>query len=319
MRPPPIPSRPSRPSPAATGSARPPLHEAHFGLTEVGLYVVTVIAWSTSWIAMKAQIGVVEPEVSLLWRFLAAAAAMWGLAALRGERLRFPLALHLRFAGLGLLLFSLNFDLFYHGASRLPSGLLSVVFSLASVINLLMGRALFGHPVSARVAIGAGLGFLGVAAMFRPQLLGTDLTGDSAVGLALCVAGTVSFCAGNMLSSRIQLAGVSVLTASAWGMSWGCVFLAVGIGLAGLPLRFDPQPGYVLSLIWLALAASVAAFWAYLSLLGRIGAARAGYATVMFPVFALAISTVFEDYRWTFSAAVGLLLVLIGNLFVLRR
>ena len=74
-----------------------------------------------------------------------------------------------------------------------------------------------------------------------------------------------------------------------------------------------------MSLLWLSIVSSVAAFWAYLTLLGRIGAARAGYATVMFPVFALAISTVFEGYVWTLPALVGLALVLAGNLFVLRR
>ena len=86
-----------------------------------------------------------------------------------------------------------------------------------------------------------------------------------------------------------------------------------------LSAAFDPSPAYVISLLWLAVVSSVAAFWAYLTLLGRIGAARAGYATVMFPVFALAISTVFEGYRWTAPAVLGLALVLAGNLFVLRR
>jgi drug/metabolite transporter (DMT)-like permease len=293
--------------------------EGHFGLAEVGLYVITVFAWSTSWIAMKAQIGVVEPEVSLLWRFLISAACMWMLAAGRGERLRTTLAEQGKFALLGLFLFSTNFDLFYHGASRLPSGLLSVVFSLAAVGNLLLGRVLFGHAISIRVAIGALFGFLGVAAMFRPQLAGADLSGDGAIGLVLCIFGTLSFCSGNMMSSRLQLSGVPVLAASAWGMTWGCGLLGLFIVVRGLPVAFDPSPLYVGSLLWLALVASVAAFWAYLTLLGRIGAARAGYSTVMFPVFALAISTVLEGYVWTVSAAIGLALVLLGNLFVLRR
>jgi drug/metabolite transporter (DMT)-like permease len=309
---------PVAPEPAAAIRS-PRRGEGRFGPAEVGLYAVTVFAWSTSWIAMKAQIGVVEPEVSLLWRFLIAAASMWLLAAGRGERLRTTFAEQGKFALLGLFLFSTNFALFYHGASRLPSGLLSVVFSLAAVGNLLLGRVLFRQPISARVAFGALCGFLGVAAMFRPQLAGADLTGEAAVGLALCCLGTLSFCSGNMVSSRLQLAGVPVLAASAWGMTWGCGLLGLYIAVRGLPLVFDPAPLYVGSLLWLALVASVAAFWAYLTLLGRIGAARAGYATVMFPVFALAISTVLEGYVWTVSAAIGLGLVLVGNLFVLRR
>jgi drug/metabolite transporter (DMT)-like permease len=59
------------------------------------------------------------------------------------------------------------------------------------------------------------------------------------------------------------------------------------------------------------------AFGAYLTLLGRIGADRAAYATVLFPLVALAISTVVEDYAWTPIALAGVALVLTGNLLVL--
>jgi hypothetical protein len=55
-----------------------------------------------------------------------------------------------------------------------------------------------------------------------------------------------------------------------------------------------------------------------LTLLGRIGPARAGYATVMFPVFALLISTVLEGYQWTVYAVAGLVLVTMGNILVIR-
>ena len=59
-------------------------------------------------------------------------------------------------------------------------------------------------------------------------------------------------------------------------------------------------------------------FAAYLSLLGRIGASRAGYATVIFPVFALLISTIFESYVWSGLAFTGLALVIFGNVIMIR-
>ena len=55
-------------------------------------------------------------------------------------------------------------------------------------------------------------------------------------------------------------------------------------------------------------------FTAYLTLVGRIGPERAAYCTVLFPIVALAVSTVFEGYRWSPLAVIGLLLVLAGNL-----
>ena len=61
------------------------------------------------------------------------------------------------------------------------------------------------------------------------------------------------------------------------------------------------------------------AFACYLTLLRRIGAARAGYATVLFPIVALAISTLFEGYAWTALAVRGVALALLGNVVVLTR
>jgi len=75
---------------------------------------------------------------------------------------------------------------------------------------------------------------------------------------------------------------------------------------------------YLGSLVYLALVASVIAFASYLRLLGRIGAAGAGYVTVLFPVVALTVSTLFEGYQWTPLAASGLLFVLGGNVLMLR-
>ena len=76
---------------------------------------------------------------------------------------------------------------------------------------------------------------------------------------------------------------------------------------------------YIGSLLYLSLFATIIAFGAYLTLLGRIGADRAAYASVLFPIVALAISTVLEDYHWSTPALVGVVTVLSGNLLVLTR
>ena len=56
------------------------------------------------------------------------------------------------------------------------------------------------------------------------------------------------------------------------------------------------------------------AFAAYFSLLGRIGAGAAAYSTLLFPLVALTISTIYEGYQWHFNAVLGLCLILLGNL-----
>jgi drug/metabolite transporter (DMT)-like permease len=135
----------------------------------------------------------------------------------------------------------------------------------------------------------------------------------------LCIAGTTFFCLGNMISTLVQRRGLPLLPAVAWGMTYGTVIMGVVSLLRGHSFAIETTLKYVVSLVVLAVGASVVAFSCYLTLLRRIGAARAGYATVLFPIIALAISTVFEDYAWTPLAGLGVVLALAGNVLVLRR
>jgi drug/metabolite transporter (DMT)-like permease len=288
--------------------------------TDLLLYGATVLVWGTSWIAIRAQLGVVSPEVSVLWRFVLAAALMVAFALWRGERLGgYSAGLHLRFAGTGLSLFCVNFVLFYYGGLTVPSGLLAVVFSLASVMNLVLGAVLLGNRIEPRVAAGGVVGFAGIGLLFWPQIAASGFDRGALVGLAFCVAGTLSFCLGNMLTSTIQRRGVPVMASTAWGMLYGVLALLALCLVQGHAFIIEPTWRYLWSLLYLATGASVIAFGCYLTLLKRIGAARAAYATVLFPIVALAISTAVEGYRWTVPAAAGAVLALLGNVLVLRR
>lgn len=286
---------------------------------DFGLYGATVFAWGFSWIAMKGQVGPVPPEVSVFWRFVLAAAVMVAWSRFRGNALGFPWTAHLRFAGLGALMFSTNFTLFYYGAAHIPSGLLAVIFSTASIFNLLLSFLLFSQRPDGSMLFAGALGFAGVALMFWPQIMGAEINMGAAAGLAFCILGTLSFCLGNMLSAATQDAGIGVTPATTWGMVYSAGLLGLFCLVKGNSFAVDVTLTYLGSLIYLALVASVIAFGAYLTLLGRIGSTRAGYVTVLFPVVALGVSTIFEGYQWTPTALAGLGFVLAGNVIMLRR
>jgi hypothetical protein len=36
------------------------------------LYVITVLVWGSTWLAIEFQLGVVEPEVSIVYRYASA-------------------------------------------------------------------------------------------------------------------------------------------------------------------------------------------------------------------------------------------------------
>jgi drug/metabolite transporter (DMT)-like permease len=294
-------------------------HQRPFDATALGLYATVVFSWGFSWIALRAQLGVVEPEVSVLWRFVIAGAVMWLWVGVRGERMRFEPGIHLYFLGVGVLMFSSNFVLFYYGGLTIPSGLLAVVFSLASIGNLLMAALFLGQPIGLRVAVGGLIGAFGIGLLYLPEIIGAGFSPAVLTGLALCVLGTLGFCSGNIVLGKLQLRGIPLLPTIAWGMTYSVVFLALVSLVRGHDFVIEPNARYLVSLVFLALVSSVVAFAAYIALLRRIGPARAGYATVIFPIVALSVSTVFEGYNWTLPALLGAASALAGNLVILRN
>ncbi|MGI9373337.1 MAG: DMT family transporter [Hyphomicrobiales bacterium] len=298
---------------AATGD------DAPIGGFDLLLYAGVVVSWSLSWYAIILQLGVVSPEVSLVWRFLLAAFFMFAIVLLRREPIRFPAKSHIYFAATGVFMFSTNFLLFYHAGHYLVSGLLSVVFSLASIFNIAFAALFFGQRPGIRTLSGALMGVTGIALMFWPEIRNTSLAGGAGLGLALCIGGTLCFCTGNMLSATMQRQKIPVLPATAWGMLYGTLMSAIYALVLGRPFIIEWTLVYLSSLVFLAAISSVLAFACYLTLLGRIGSGRAAYATVMFPILALLVSTFLEGYAWSTLSIVGLVLALGGNVIVLAR
>ena len=282
------------------------------------LYTVTVLVWGVSWHAMLYQIGV-APELSIAYRFLLAAAIMVAFCVATRRRFRFSRREYGQMALLGLFLFSANYILFYYAAGYLATGLLAVVFSMITVMNMVNGAIMFGQKIEGRVAIAAVFGLVGLALTFWPDFVGHEINRGVLLGLALSVLGTLCASFGNMASVGLGKRGVGVVESNTVGMVVGAVAAFAFAMLHGAPLVYNPAPSYTISLLFLALFATVIGFGCFLTLARRIGASRAAYSSVLFPILALALSAAFEDYRPPVEAILGVALILVGNVFALWR
>ena len=279
------------------------------------LFSIATLIWGSTWLAITFQLGVVSPEASVVYRFALAAAllAAWCLAT--GRSLRFSPKQHLWLAAQGTFLFGLNYLCVYWAERYVASGLVAVLFSLIVFFNLIGVRVFFATPINARTLVGATLGVTGVVLLFWRDLAVGQ--GEALVGILFAVAGTLLASGGNLLAVRNQRHGVAVLPGVAWGMGYGALVIALVAQIDGATWGFEASPRYVWSLLYLSLFGSVVAFGTYLTLLGRIGAARAGYVGVAVPMVALLLSTVFEHYQWTLPALMGAGLCIAGNVLVL--
>jgi drug/metabolite transporter (DMT)-like permease len=282
------------------------------------LYVITVLIWGSTWLAITFQLGVVPPELSVAYRFFLASIILFAFSKLRGLKLRFTRQEQLFMALQGLMLFSLNYVMVYFAEVYVTSGLVSVLFSAVIVFNVFFGFFILRSPIRGRVLLGSLVGILGLALIFWPELVGLDLAGGRVLGLVLGLGSAVSASIGNIVSARNQRAGLPVIQTNAYGMLYGSIFTMAFALVRGVEFSFDMSAGYIGSLIYLALFGSVIAFSTYLTLLGRIGADRAAYVTVMFPLVALVLSAIFEGLQLNVWQFVGVALILLGNVIVVR-
>ncbi len=287
-------------------------------MVNVLLYSAVVLIWGSTWIMVKFQLGVVPPEVSVAYRIGIASLIMFGWAGARRLPLRYALGDQPYIALQGALIFSTNFFLLYMAAAHLTTGLVSVVFSTASAMTMMLRALLSRHRPATSVILGALLGIVGVGAIFWPEVAGLAANANAGKGLLLSLGGTLCFSLGSIVSARNQAQGLSGSGCMAWSMAYGAALLGLFAWVGGHGFTFDPALPYVGSLLYLSLLGSVAAFAAYFALLRRIAAERAAYATVLFPMVALMLSTLFEGYQWSATAFTGVVLTLTGNVLVLR-
>ena len=279
------------------------------------LFVTTVLIWGTTWFAIALQAGPVPALVSIFYRFGVAGVLFVAGLALSG-RLRLPRKDHqIWLVAQALCLFSLNFICFYYAVQYIPSGLESVIFSMATIFNAINARIFYKDRITKQVVLASILGICGLVLLFGRDVFSSSGT-EALTGAGLAMLGTLFFSFGNMVSRRNSQMGISPITANAWGMCYGALILLALITVTGTPIVAPADVTYLGALLYLAIFGSIVAFTTYLILVARIGSAKAAYMTVLFPIIALAISTLFEGYVWHWTSVLGLILALTGNIIM---
>jgi drug/metabolite transporter (DMT)-like permease len=283
------------------------------------LYFVVLLAWGSSWFAISFQLGDVAPQVSIVWRFLLASLILFIWCFFRGLKLSFPLRDHLSWLLLGFFLFCVNYICAYFGTFYLASGLVCLIFSTLTLFTVFNGFVFFRKPIRLPILIGAVVGIAGLSIIFSNEISNTDWSLESGIvkGFLWMLLATFFASIGMLLSGQFQARKLPLVQSNAFSMLYGSLILISYIALSDVSFSFNSSFSYVVSLVYLALVASVIGFGVYLKLVGNIGADKASYVNIFTPTIALLLSTFFEGYEWSLVGLIGVLLIIIGNIIVL--
>jgi drug/metabolite transporter (DMT)-like permease len=283
------------------------------------LFIITVLIWGTTFYAITLQLGEIHPIQSVFYRFALAMVVMWTITLVRKFNVRFSFKIHVLFFFLGLLMFSMNYVVVYFGTSQLVSGLVSIIFSLIIPLNIVFYWVFFNNRPTSGLIIGSMLGLGGIIALFFEDIFGVNVSQSVILGSSLTLLSAFMVSSGNIVAQMLNMRSINVFSCNTWGMTYGSTFLFIAVLITGEPWHFSFKPKYIYSLLYLSLTGTVIAFWTYLTLLQRIGAPRAAYVSVVFPLVALFVSTMYEDLHWSIYKILGVLLILSGNFFIVQK
>jgi drug/metabolite transporter (DMT)-like permease len=280
--------------------------------------IVTLI-WGSTWLVIRDQIAVVPPSWSVSYRFLVAAIAMAIYAAARRESFRLDARGWIFAAATGLTQFCLNFNFVYRAEQFITSGLVAVVFALLLIPNAGLARVFLGQRLGRQLMIGSSIAMAGVALLFLHEARSDpNGPGASLAGIGFTFLGIGSASIANVMQATSTAKRYPMMSMLAIAMLIGAALDAVlAWWLTGPPV-FEPRIGYVVGIVYLGVFASAIAFPLYYTVLRVIGPAKAAYSSVIVPVIAMLLSTLFEGYRWSPLAVAGAVLTGIGLVVALR-
>ena len=276
-------------------------------------FLLVTLIWGSTWIVITGQLGVVPPSWSVAYRFFVGAAAMFAYAAWRRE----PLMLSGPAWGFALLLglaqFAFNFNFVYRAEQHITSGLVAVLFALLIVPNTLLGRLFLKTKVEGRFLLGAGIAIAGVGMMilheYRAAALGA---GEVLIGTLLTLSGVLCASSANVMQGARIARAQSMVVMIAWAMLLGALGDAAFAWITTGPPVIEPTATYIGGVLYLGVIASAVTFPLYFNIIREVGPGQAAWSSVLIPIIAMGISTLFEGYRWAPLSIAGALVALVG-------
>ncbi|MDG5775998.1 EamA family transporter [Haloarculaceae archaeon H-GB11] len=284
----------------------------------VVLFLLLAAVWGSAFTAIKAGLADIPPVLFAALRYDIAGVIMLGYAWYATEqflpRTRKQIALVV--VGATLLIAAYHALLFV-GEQGTTSGAAAVIVSLNPVLTVGFTRLFFPNErLSTLGLVGIGLGLAGVAVLSQPDP--TNLFGGNTMSEFLVFLASAAFALGSVLTRWID-ADLPIETMEAWSMVGGAALMHVVSVLLGESMADAVwSPTAIVSLAYLALAASAAGFLIYFDLLDRLGPVEINLVSYAAPVVASITGVALLGDRVTAATAVGFFLIFTG-FYLLKR
>lgn len=275
------------------------------------------LIWGGSFLAVRLALNEVPVVTAVLHRTFWAMLVLW--AVVWARRLPVPRAPRVwaAFMVMGLLNNVIPFGLMSWGQLYIESGLTSILNAATAIFGVIVAAVVFAdEKLTARKALGVGIGFAGVATAVGLNRF-AEFDPRNTAQLAV-LAGALSYAfAGAWARARLdalppQVAAAGMLTGSS------LILLPAALLIDG-PVAFDLKPVTWAAIAYYALAATAGAYLLYYRILAMVGSGNLMLVTLIIPPVAIALGAVFLGEALRPQVYAGFALLGIGLLILNGR
>lgn len=287
-----------------------PVSRAPTAFVAYALLGLTCLAWGSTWLVIKWGIDEVPPLTAAALRFLLAGGVMATIAPWLVPREGGGRPPWLVVIAQGVCQFTLNYALVYYSETVLPSGLVSVLWSVFPLLVALGGHFVTkAERLQARQWLGGVIAFGGVTLLFLTDV--AHISRDAiAWGLLVLLAPVAVSASTLLIKQRAGGASSILINRDSMLIGSGLLFLLAFLFERDQPRTFSPAA--LGSIAYLALIGSVLTFGVYMWLLRHLSAYLLSLTSFITPILALSFGALAGGEPLTLYTLAGTTLVLLG-------
>jgi drug/metabolite transporter (DMT)-like permease len=283
------------------------------------VWILLCVIWGSTWAFIKLGLRDLPPLTFASLRFIIAIILLLFVAYLRRARWPRTLAEWRLLLTTGVLAFTINYGLIFWGEQYTSSGLAALLQATIPLFGLIIAHLyLPAEPLTWMRLLGVMLGLMGIGIIFSNQLWLGDVW--SVWGGTAIITGALAAAYSNVLV-KAHGAKFDITVLVAGQMFCGFVpLLSISLIKEGNPLRHNWTLAALVSIFYLALVGSVAAFMLFYWLVRHMTVTNTQLIALVTPVVAVLLGVLFLDEALTWRAALGGLCIFIGiGLVIFRR
>ncbi|WP_337737958.1 DMT family transporter [Agrobacterium vitis] len=276
---------------------------------EIGLLLLLSLIWGSSFTLIKVAADTVPPLTMTAARVTIAALLLVLFVTMRGFSFPRTGETWAAFFVQGLLQSALPFTLISWGEQHISSGLAGVLNATPPMFVLLiaMTTGYGGQRITTQKIVGVVVGLAGVVITIGFQSLGHT---TAPLAQAAVLAASLCYAVAPMWGQRF--AGLPAIVTSAGAMSCAAIMMLPAAIVIEHPWTLTPTPEAIIAVLVLAVLCTAIAMVIYFRLVQTLGPLGTTSGSYLRAGFAVALGILFLGESFTWSALIGMTLIVLG-------